>query len=67
MFKNATLKYIAWFQELNTPLGFSRQLYDLVTYEMGLGYDDVIRLITKGLVCTEVGCYDLGDVGSNCC
>jgi arylamine N-acetyltransferase len=55
------------FQALNTPHGFSENLYVLVTEDLGLSKDEVINLVKKGVICQGGYCYDLGDVGSNCC
>ena len=54
-------------QELNTPPGFSNRLYTLVTKILGLSYSQVISLIKTSQSCQGPGCWDLGDVGSNCC
>ena len=55
------------FQALNTPRGFSSHLYGVVTESLGLSFDEVISLIKKYVICIGGYCYDLGDVGSNCC
>jgi len=55
------------FQELKTPHGFSEQVYEIVTERLGLSFDEIFSLITKGEICQNGHCWDLGDVGSNCC
>jgi hypothetical protein len=67
IFKNATVKYISLFQALNTPHGFSGHLYDMVTERLGLSFEEIISLIKKNVICIDGYCYDLGDVGNNCC
>jgi len=55
------------FQELDTPHGFSELVYELATERLGLSFEEVIDLIKKGVICVNGHCYDLGDVGGNCC
>jgi hypothetical protein len=55
------------FQALKTPNGFSGYLYKLVTEDLGISDGEVIDLIKGGTICQGGHCYDLGDVGSNCC
>jgi len=55
------------FQALNTPHGFSEQVYGMVTERLGLSFEEVISLIMKGVICQDELCWDLGDVGNNCC
>jgi len=55
------------FQALHPPNGFSGHVYGLVTERLGLSYEEVIDLIKKGVICQNGFCWDLGDVGSNCC
>jgi len=58
------IQEISLFQALNTPVGFNWRVYDVATERLGLGTDEVINLIQKGLICQGGHCYDLGDVGS---
>jgi len=60
------LQEIYLFQALNTPRGFSRQLYEMVTNRRGLSIDGVIILIQKGQVCQVGACWGFGDVGCTC-
>jgi hypothetical protein len=55
------------FQALNIPDGFSGHLYDLVRERLGLSFKEIISLIKKSMICQGGHCWDLGDVGSNCC
>jgi hypothetical protein len=56
-------------QELNTPSGFSSHLYGMATRNFGLNVYQIVRMIEQSYPCQETysGCWDLGDVGSNCC
>jgi hypothetical protein len=56
-------------QALDTPPGFSSHLYRLVTEDMGMNVYHVVDLIRSSYACTDKysGCWDIGDVGSNCC
>ncbi|KDR11926.1 uncharacterized protein LOC110836659 [Zootermopsis nevadensis] len=56
-------------EELDTPAGFSSHLFSLVTKDMGLNVYHVIDLIRTSFACPDKnsGCWDIGDVGSNCC
>jgi hypothetical protein len=55
------------FQGMDAPQGFSGEFYEIVTDHLGLSVGEVIRLITNGMICQNGQCWDLGDVGSNCC
>jgi hypothetical protein len=52
---------------MNTPNGFSGHLFDLVIERLGLNFEEIISLIEKSVICQGNNCWDLGDVGSNCC
>lgn len=56
-------------EALNIPKGFSSHLYRLVTQDFGLNVLQVVHMIQYKDPCqeTQSGCWDLGDVGSNCC
>ena len=54
------------FQALNTPHGFSRQLYEMLTKRRGLSVDGVIIVIQNGQVCQGGTCWGFGDVGCTC-
>ncbi|PNF20543.1 hypothetical protein B7P43_G05240, partial [Cryptotermes secundus] len=56
-------------EALNTPSGFSTHLYRLATQKFGMNIFQVVHMIQYNYPCQETysGCWDLGDVGSNCC
>jgi hypothetical protein len=58
---------VSLLQALETPVGFSTRLYTLVTEDLGMNVYQVVNLIKKSYACNDKGCWDIGDVGSNCC
>jgi hypothetical protein len=59
--------YAEKFEHLVEPANFSNNLLNWAKDDFAMQDEDVVELVQRNSICVNGKCFNISDVGSNCC